>query len=253
MSSEDDFNLKESKFIGELYPVLKDARGNIIDGNHRLQADPNWEARIVPNVINDETLIIARLVANWQRRQVTPQEKAEWINGLAEIYQQEGYKTLISGNEIVKKIVEVTGLSQPTVNVYLDDKYKVFTDKDRIRKPEISAHERIRRKFGDEFAKRNEQEVKGQLVDGTLTKILNKVPDTEEQLYFVSPVPLAEIPKITAQRNVESICNPLENFVNLDVNILTSLDSEQKEKVLDVLLKSRAKIDEMVKAIQDNR
>jgi hypothetical protein len=52
---------------------------------------------------------------------------------------------------------------------------------------------------------------------------------------------------------VEYICKPLERFVDLDASILTSLDCQQKEKMLSVLLEARKKIDEMVKAIEDNK
>jgi hypothetical protein len=52
---------------------------------------------------------------------------------------------------------------------------------------------------------------------------------------------------------VELICKPLGRFATLDASILSDLDSEQKEKVLTVLLESRKKIDEMVKAIKDKK
>jgi len=50
---------------------------------------------------------------------------------------------------------------------------------------------------------------------------------------------------------LKHICEPLVRFNDLDPSILTVLDAGQKEKVLTVLLESRKKIDEMVKAIKD--
>ena len=264
MSNENDYDLKKSKSIGELYPVLKDARGNIIDGNHRLQADPNWKAQVIPEIDTDEKLILARLVSNWQRRQVTSKEKAEWINGLAEIYRSQGYKCLITSNEIVRKIVKETGLSQPTINAYLDDKYKVFTDKDRVRKPEISAHERIRHLFGEEFAERHEQEV---LKKHQVRSPFMNIPDIPDQN---NTEELEEKKKIQDSKpalaetfvakggifTVEIIRESLERFNMLDSSILTDLNdlnAEQKEKVLALLLESRKKIDEMVKALKDEK
>lgn len=248
--STDDYDLKKSKSIGELYPVLKDARGKIIDGNHRLEADPNWKTQIVPEIDTDEKLVIARMIANWQRRQVTPQEKAEWINALAEIYQKQGYKSLITSNEIVRKIVEVTGLSQPTVNAFLDDKYKVFTDKNRVRKPEISSHERIRNLLGEEFAERNEQEVVKKLLNSPkelLEKKLQNLPNEEERKGINNS---QDFKPVLADIASAHICDTLKRFVALDSSILTDLNAEQKEKVLAVLLESQKKIDEMVKALK---
>ena len=35
---------KSNKVIGQLYPVLRDARGRVIDGFHRIDVDPNWKS-----------------------------------------------------------------------------------------------------------------------------------------------------------------------------------------------------------------
>jgi predicted transcriptional regulator len=58
------------------------------------------------------------------------EEKEEWINGLAEIYHEQGYKISAHThvgqpiNEIVNKIAEVTGLTEKTVRTYLQGAYK---------------------------------------------------------------------------------------------------------------------------------
>lgn len=64
----------------------------------------------------------AALIQEKYRRQVSKEEKAEWINGLAALYQKQGLQSacvLSTGgyaNEIKQKIVEVTGLDSSTVN-----------------------------------------------------------------------------------------------------------------------------------------
>ena len=70
--------------------------------------------------MTEEKLLIARAVANWNRRQVSREEKEEWINGLARLYREQG----IAAGATAKKIAYSTGIAYRTVLVYLDDKYK---------------------------------------------------------------------------------------------------------------------------------
>ena len=90
MSSDLDYDLKKTIRIGQLYPVLLDVKGNIIDGKHRMEVDPNWKSVILPEVDTEEKRIIYSIIANLQRRKVPPEEKAELINSLAEIYNIQG-------------------------------------------------------------------------------------------------------------------------------------------------------------------
>ena len=73
--------------------------------------------------------MLARLIANFHRRQVSREEKEEWINGLAEIYRKQGLRVDVSDidgghNEIKQKLVEVTGLNETTITQYLHDEFK---------------------------------------------------------------------------------------------------------------------------------
>ena len=57
------------------------------------------------------------------------EEKEEWINGLAEIYQKQGLRVVRIANdgienEIKQKIIATTGLSDVTVTKYLHDEFK---------------------------------------------------------------------------------------------------------------------------------
>lgn len=126
-----EYDLKAStKRIGQLYPVLKAADGEVIDGVHRMESDPHWKALVLENINTPEDKTIARLVANFHRRTVATEEKAAWINQLAEIYRNNGLK--VEGarekaqgrNEIVRKICEVTGISHRTVMDYLEPCFK---------------------------------------------------------------------------------------------------------------------------------
>lgn len=128
MSEEYDLKKSENK-IGQLYPILVAKDGKIIDGFHRKDADPNWKTLVVPEIDTEEKLLLARLIANFHRRQVTKQEKEEWINGLAKIYKAQGLRVFVTdndgkSNEIKQKLVEVTGLNQSTVHEYLANEFK---------------------------------------------------------------------------------------------------------------------------------
>jgi hypothetical protein len=130
MSEEYDLKKSENK-IGQLYPILVSKDGKTIDGFHRKAANANWKELVVPEIDNDEKLLIARLVANWHRRPIDREEKEKWINDLADLYKKQGLKVGShddgKSNEIKQKIVEVTGLEESTIREYLSDEFKQET------------------------------------------------------------------------------------------------------------------------------
>lgn len=162
----EEYDLKKSKkTIGQLYPILEAKDGEIIDGFHREEADKNWKRVRLDHIDTEEKKLIARLVANFHRRQLLREEKAEWINGLARIYQKQGLK--IRGergqNEIVRKLCEATGLNFRTVIQYMDEKYKQEypsnIDLEKRKEPRVSASQVIETKLGSEMVERIRKEV----------------------------------------------------------------------------------------------
>lgn len=128
--SEEFEGKKSTKSVGQLYPVLLSKDGDVIDGHHRLEDDPSWRTETLDQIDTEEKLLLARAVSNWQRRTITKEEKTEWINGLARIYQKEGFKvygkkvSVHPKNEIAAKIMDELGLSRTTVGRFLHPKYK---------------------------------------------------------------------------------------------------------------------------------
>lgn len=167
MSTE--YDLKKSRKIGELYPVLLSKDGKVIDGFHRLQADPNWGTKRLEEIDSEEKLLIARAVANWHRRQVSGEEKEEWINGLAEVYKKQGLevRSQSSGkNEIIERIEQVTGLHPSTIQYYLKSEYKQKEPehlKETGHEYKFSARERIESRLGREYVERHREEVEEEL------------------------------------------------------------------------------------------
>jgi hypothetical protein len=115
-------NIKNSAgFVGRLYPVLVDKHGEIIDGRHRLKADPSWPTVEVKNVDSEERRLIARLVANVCRREVSSTEKTEILRNLGRLYLKQG----LHPNQLAKEISQKTGMSYRWVMKYIPDNLKM--------------------------------------------------------------------------------------------------------------------------------
>jgi hypothetical protein len=110
-----------SRRVGRLYPVLMDKHGNVIDGKHRLAADANWPKMRLDHVESEEDRLIARLICNVCRRNVSAEEKSEILQELGELHVKAGLKP---GAELVSKISEETCMSYRWVMKYLPDNFK---------------------------------------------------------------------------------------------------------------------------------
>lgn len=122
LSSEDYDLYKSEQKIGQLYPVLVDARGRVIDGLHRLNIDSQWRTETLEHIDSQEKFLKARIIANLHRRTVPSSEIRAWINELAEFaLTQHG----IEPGRISTWIAEETGYKRDTVNRYLESKYKL--------------------------------------------------------------------------------------------------------------------------------
>ena len=96
-------------------------------------------------------------------------EKAEWINGLAEIYQKQGYKVNACNsaggqaiNEIKDRIIAVAGLAERTVMAYLSEEYKQEQKGSTLSGPRVSASERVENELGPEVARFRKEMAPGQ-------------------------------------------------------------------------------------------
>src|SRR3989454_4335354 len=108
------------KEIGQLIPVLLDARGRTIDGSHRTQRDKRWRTERLKHIDTEEKFLRARLLANDNRRVMEAEEIREILNELAQIYRKQGAEP----GEIVKLVADKTGYSEGTVNDYLRAEFK---------------------------------------------------------------------------------------------------------------------------------
>jgi hypothetical protein len=109
-----------SKRIGQLYPVLVDYHGNIIDGEHRYSVDEGWRTMKLEHIRTEKDRLIARIISNACRRHIPAKEKTAMLERLGEIYLGEG----VEPGKIAYKIAEETGMSYRWVTKYLPDSFK---------------------------------------------------------------------------------------------------------------------------------
>lgn len=111
--SEKSYDLKKSvEGLGQLYPILIDAHGNIIDGFHRKEIDPKWPTVKLEHIDSTVKLEAARLAANFNRRDVPPEELTQKI----------GF--LIGAGLKVEEVAEQTGISERTIYKYMPERLK---------------------------------------------------------------------------------------------------------------------------------
>jgi hypothetical protein len=96
-----------SKRIGQLYPVLVDYHGNIIDGEHRHGVDEGWRTMRLEHIRTEKDRLIARIISNTVRRTVPSREKTMLLAKLGEIYLNEG----VEPKKISERIMKETGMS----------------------------------------------------------------------------------------------------------------------------------------------
>ena len=97
--------------VGQIYPVVKDAEGNIIDGFHRKRVNPNWKEVQLPVKDRLEALKI-RVHLNLFRRKVGEDEKSGWVAEARRLLQERGLK----GTQ--KEVAEALAVSRTWVTKY---------------------------------------------------------------------------------------------------------------------------------------
>jgi hypothetical protein len=118
----EDFNQsalqKSIKKTGQLYPVLVNQEGEILDGNHRADGNPDAETKIIKTKNRYEALMV-RGNAHYRRR--VPQEETQQL--ILEMA-QEAEKTGMPKEEIAQKIVEDLPYSQQYILRLIPAEYK---------------------------------------------------------------------------------------------------------------------------------
>jgi len=113
--------LRASKLkVGPIYPVLVDKEGEVIDGEHRLAADPNWPKWKLTWVDTEELRLAIREQVNTLRRVVSFQERKKELTKLAELIKERAPDKAT----VVSEVAKATGFTERYVRRALPDEYK---------------------------------------------------------------------------------------------------------------------------------
>ena len=99
--------------VGQLLPVLVNKRGAIIDGRHRVKANPNWRRTILN--LNELQTHVARLVINTTRRTADTLDYQELAQYLQKTEPGKDRYHVKNGKTIAARITELTGIPYSTV------------------------------------------------------------------------------------------------------------------------------------------
>lgn len=111
--SDSEYNLaKSKKALGPLYPILKAKDGSIIDGFHRQNDDPDWAILTLDSIDTPVKIELARLAANFCRRQMPA---TEFQNRVA---------FLVKSGLKVSEIAEQTGINESTIYRHMPQELK---------------------------------------------------------------------------------------------------------------------------------
>lgn len=120
--------------IGQIYPVVKDQFGNILDGFHRKDVDPNWKETTV-DVADPLHALRIRVHANVIRRDISWDEKHKWVtearrllnpNDPTQPSQREVAKVLGLGKSWVYQYDTCPGSGQGKLDYQLYNVWKTF-------------------------------------------------------------------------------------------------------------------------------
>ena len=126
---QEKYDLDRSRqSVQELYPVLLDAHGNVIDGYHRLDVDPNWRTEKLDHIKTPAQLWLARIIANNHRRVVSREDRAEQLRELARCLSDEG----VPREQVAKTVSELTTFSERYVQMLLPAEYKRGYEKSEL-------------------------------------------------------------------------------------------------------------------------
>ena len=155
-----------SKALGKLYPILKDKHGNIIDGFHRQNADPDWPAITIDLVDNPQKLELARLAVNFCRRHLPATEIEQRIAFLI--------KSGMKPEEIAKE----TGISLPTVYRHIPQELKDKQQSEKISEAMKEKSEVVRESLSHDRPYSNTQDTT--LEQASIHKVVPKAFDAAE-------------------------------------------------------------------------
>jgi hypothetical protein len=109
---------KSVKIVGELYPVLTNQDGKILDGSHRIESNPKHYRKIVQTKNRMEEILV-RLHAH-HRRQIPQEETKAMLVELAKELEKDGIPT----ENVTAELYKLVPYSERYVRLLLPEMYK---------------------------------------------------------------------------------------------------------------------------------
>lgn len=109
---------------GVLSPIVVDEQGNILDGRHRYQIDPNAPRRIVRGLTEAEKRAYVYRT-NLARRNLSPEQKREVMKGVRETAMMLRAENPRKNTQA--RIAALLGVAQPTVAAWLSDSRTIIS------------------------------------------------------------------------------------------------------------------------------
>lgn len=117
------------KIVGELLPVVKDQRGRVLNGRHRLAV--GWKSTVVMPVNDDLDFLIRRLHFLVQRR-ASAAEQSEVVIGICEELERHG----VPAEKVASKLVqEISPWESSYTYSLIPDRYKSGVGRPRAEFP----------------------------------------------------------------------------------------------------------------------
>ena len=239
MSSEEYDLRKSEKDVGQLYPVLLDKKGRVIDGLHRLNVDSSWRTVTLEHIDSEEKFLKARIISNLHRRTVPASETRAWINDLAEIAVMDHD---VQPGKVADWISEETGYSTSQVRTYLHDKYKIETGPKGVytrgrggqpSSPSVIAEEKLGRETFQRLKADLREEVKQEL---------SRDPEFIIETIEKAPEILPTLPKPVIDREGYYVPVVTEKQAEEMKEILLETEKELKERRSDPAVQERGKL-----------
>jgi len=119
---QEKYDLDRSRqSVQELYPVLLDAHGNVIDGKHRLEVHSGWRTERREDIKTRTQLWLARIIANNHRRIVSREERMQQFTELAKSLVED---EAVTRENVVSTISKLTTFTERYVRELLPNEYK---------------------------------------------------------------------------------------------------------------------------------
>jgi len=113
--------LRKSKtLVGPLHKIILDADGNVVAGEHRRAADPDWPVEVRPEIKTEKDRVLVKIHENYRKKMPNKKVKGELLKLAQVLVEEEDLKL----EEICDRVCGLVPYSPRYVQKMLPSKYK---------------------------------------------------------------------------------------------------------------------------------